>query len=392
MYADWIYKIAEKAIELHGEREIILWGDYIVSQQIEEILDSRYHLKIFGYVDNDLQKIDNERVYGIDHIKGGQNKYFIVIPLAFHQSIKDKLKDCGYSSGGGYYYYNDCIVEDREDYYEDARGNRIIGKRANIKIIFNGDNSVVRLHGVGIKNDSSIKYIHIGNNSTIDIKEGYVSKADFEIDDDVNLYIGEKCMISGNVELMKGACMSVEAGCYIEAALCLRKNATFKIGNECVIHADIMDIRDRTVCLIGSHVTTGRNFTVSVGDDTTLQIGNDCMFSYDIAIYTNDAHTIFDVRSGENINSTKEKCLSRKVIIGEHVWIGFRAMILYNTVVENGSVIGAYSLVKGRIPNNCIAAGIPAKVVRCDISWSRNDCEEDIAGCGLEYVNMTVNG
>ena len=47
------------------------------------------------------------------------------------------------------------------------------------------------------------------------------------------------------------------------------------------------------------------------------------------------------------------------------------------------------SLVKSKIPNNCIAAGSPARVVRRDIAWSMNDGAADISDCGEEYVNLT---
>lgn len=165
-----------------------------------------------------------------------------------------------------------------------------------------------------------------------------------------------------------------------------------KIDNENVfIRANSMDIRDETNCFIGNNVTTGENFLVSVSDYTSLQIGDDCMFSHEAAIYTNDRHGIFDVASEENINSTPEENASRKIVIGNHVWIGFRTMILYKTVIGNGSIIGAYSLVKNEFPNNCMAAGIPAKVIRHDVSWSRESGRDDIAACGMEYVNMTEN-
>ena len=49
--------------------------------------------------------------------------------------------------------------------------------------------------------------------------------------------------------------------------------------------------------------------------------------------------------------------------MGIMLWVGMNACILYNTDISNGSIIGAMSLVKAKIPNNCIAAGNPARVM-----------------------------
>ena len=185
--------------------------------------------------------------------------------------------------------------------------------------------------------------------------------------------------------------MCIQEGCLLKGKIFIRDKAILRIGRECAIRASGMDIRDETTCFIGNNVTTGENFLVSVSDHTSLQIGDDCMFSHEVAIYTNDGHGIYDVVSGENRNSTPEQNALRKIVIGNHVWIGFRSMILYNTEIGNGSIVGAYSLVKSKFPNNCIAAGIPARDIRHDVSWSRESGVDDIAVCGMEYVNMTEN-
>ena len=63
--------------------------------------------------------------------------------------------------------------------------------------------------------------------------------------------------------------------------------------------------------------------------------------------------------------------------------------ILYNTEIGDGSIIGAMSLVKGKIPNNCIAAGNPAKVIKRNVAWSRNEGADNIIDCGEDYINYT---
>lgn len=52
------------------------------------------------------------------------------------------------------------------------------------------------------------------------------------------------------------------------------------------------------------------------------------------------------------------------VTIGEDVWIAANCTILKGSVIENGAVIGAKSLVKGRVVENSVSAGIPARHIK----------------------------
>jgi len=50
------------------------------------------------------------------------------------------------------------------------------------------------------------------------------------------------------------------------------------------------------------------------------------------------------------------------IVVGDDVWIGANAVLVDGAVVGSGSVIGAASLVRGRLPEFCIAFGVPAQV------------------------------
>ena len=97
---------------------------------------------------------------------------------------------------------------------------------------------------------------------------------------------------------------------------------------------------------------------------TSLDIGKGCAISWGVTFLTNDGHTIFDVRTGQNLNSTEEISRKRKIVVGDHVWIGCMSTILYGSIIGDGSIIGAHSLVKRRVPNNCLAAGNPTRIIR----------------------------
>ena len=140
---------------------------------------------------------------------------------------------------------------------------------------------------------------------------------------------------------------------------------------------------------IGEGFTVEDNYQILTPESTCIVIGDDCMFSWNTIMDSSDHHSIFDVISGENINSTYVIEKGRRIVIGNHVWVGKGACILYNTRIGDGSIVGAMSLVKSEIPNNCIAAGNPARVIRKNIAWSRKNRAEDIRECGQAYIKYT---
>lgn len=50
--------------------------------------------------------------------------------------------------------------------------------------------------------------------------------------------------------------------------------------------------------------------------------------------------------------------------IGSDVWVAAGVKILKGSCLEDGCVIGAQSVVKGCIPADAIAVGVPARVIR----------------------------
>ena len=69
------------------------------------------------------------------------------------------------------------------------------------------------------------------------------------------------------------------------------------------------------------------------------------------------------------------------VAIGNDVWIGDRVVILPGVHIGNGCIIGAGAVVTKDIPDNAIAAGVPARVIRfrdsdAKISQKQGECDE----------------
>jgi len=116
----------------------------------------------------------------------------------------------------------------------------------------------------------------------------------------------------------------------------------------------------------GSSFTSGLRVLANE-DISYVKIGKECMFSNHIMVRTDDSHFIYDIQTGERINKAKP------IIIGDHVWVAAGVTILKGVMIGKGSVIGTKSVVTHDIPENCVAVGIPAKVVRENILWSKNE-------------------
>lgn len=136
------------------------------------------------------------------------------------------------------------------------------------------------------------------------------------------------------------------------------------IGKECTLNELEIWIEDdgNTVEIGANTWVTGKNhFAVTEG--TQLKIGEKCLFSQEIMIRTGDSHSILD-NSGRRINHAKV------VEIGNHVWIGHRVSVLKGTRIGQDSVVGTGAVVAGQFDERIVLAGVPAKVIKDNISWN----------------------
>ncbi len=64
------------------------------------------------------------------------------------------------------------------------------------------------------------------------------------------------------------------------------------------------------------------------------------------------------------VSISEQGCSKGSIRIGDDVWIGAHVVILDGAIIGNGSVVGALSLVKGRIPPNEVWGGVPARFIK----------------------------
>lgn len=120
----------------------------------------------------------------------------------------------------------------------------------------------------------------------------------------------------------------------------------------------------------GGYISLRRGATLSLGSgyinngcviicEEKIEIGNDVAIAGDVEIRDTDEHTI--------LSDTYRK--TAPVKIGNHVWIGGRAMILKGVTIGDGAIIAAGAVVTHDVPANTLVGGVPAKIIREKIEW-----------------------
>lgn len=122
------------------------------------------------------------------------------------------------------------------------------------------------------------------------------------------------------------------------------------------------------VLKVGRNSTFGFVHFAITEPNSRIEIGEDCMFASNIDVRTGDSHSIIDVGSQRRINSAEN------VNIGNHAWITAHCNILKGVNIPNRSVVGTGSVVTRKFfEDGVVIAGNPAKVVRSNITWSREN-------------------
>lgn len=124
-----------------------------------------------------------------------------------------------------------------------------------------------------------------------------------------------------------------------------------KSGNHCYSPS----IRIGEKCSIGEycHITAIDNIT----------IGNNVLTGR--YVYISDNAHGRSIRSEMDLPPTQRPLHSKgSVVIEDNVWIGERVCILSGVRIGRGAIIGANAVVTHNIPPYCVAAGIPARVIK----------------------------
>lgn len=159
-------------------------------------------------------------------------------------------------------------------------------------------------------------------------------------------------------------------------------NNKFLLGKKNIIKNDLSinfwNTADQTVN--GSNIEigdnnffNGSNIVIISPLNTTLKIGNGNLLAGNITFWGRNDHIIYDIKSKKRLNN------DRNIIIGNENWIGQSTTFLPGAEIMNNTVVGYGTLVNKKIAkNNVLIVGVPAKIKRKNINWSRASKENNI--------------
>lgn len=114
-------------------------------------------------------------------------------------------------------------------------------------------------------------------------------------------------------------------------------------------------------CDYGFNIEVGKNFfanyNCTILDVAKVRIGDNCQMAPNVAIYT----------AGHPIHPATRNTMYEygiEINIGDNVWIGGNTVICPGVRIGDNVVIGAGSVVTKDIPDWCVAAGNPCKVIK----------------------------
>lgn len=187
---------------------------------------------------------------------------------------------------------------------------------------------------------------------------------------------------------LRGAKLSVNRSIVLHTHIdCKGKNNTIYFEDGCILNKCRINIRgdnneiyfhkgicaeftelwiedDNNQIVIGENTGLYGPIHLACIEGTSIKFGTDCLCSSDVVVRTGDSHSVLDGK-GNRSNPSMD------VVIGNHVWIRNRAILLKGVHIPNDCIIGTASVVTKRFEEEhvCIA-GVPAKIVKRDVSWN----------------------
>jgi acetyltransferase-like isoleucine patch superfamily enzyme len=149
--------------------------------------------------------------------------------------------------------------------------------------------------------------------------------------------------------------------CVLGRLRCEQAGGTIELGGGVVLWPNVK---------LSAYSTGSSLARLRIGDDThvgdrteihcghEVSIGAGCAISWDVVILDRDYHAL---------DADDEQ--RRPVRIGDHVWIGCRAIVLKGVTIGPGAVVAAGAVVTEDVPARALVAGNPARVVREAVSW-----------------------
>lgn len=136
----------------------------------------------------------------------------------------------------------------------------------------------------------------------------------------------------------------------------MKNNGSIIVGEKVFLHRYVKLSAYGGKIEIGNNSYIGDRTEIHSGE--SVKIGSGVNIAWDCNILDRDYHAF---------ESDSE--VVKSVVIGDHVWIGCRSIILKGVTIGEGAVVAAGSTVTHDVPPGCLVAGNPARVIKENIKW-----------------------
>ena len=117
-------------------------------------------------------------------------------------------------------------------------------------------------------------------------------------------------------------------------------------------------------CDEGYNTFIGKNFYANYGltilDYDKVIIGDNVKFGPNVTLSTATHDLDYRIRNSDGDGDIT----GAPIKIGNDVWLGASVTVLPGVTIGNHAVIGAGSVVNKDIPDDCVAVGVPARVIK----------------------------
>lgn len=181
----------------------------------------------------------------------------------------------------------------------------------------------------------------------------------------LRFYIPHKLFLGAGVSfrhlhnIQIGKWVRIEDHVYLHAL----GNGKLSIGNNSGIGAYSRIVVSTTYDKPGAFIHIGNNVGIGefayLGGAGGLTIGNDCIIGQYFSCHPEN-HRFDDPETLIRYQSTTRKGIT----IGSNCWIGSKVTVLDGVSVGNNCVIAAGAVITQNIPDNSVAGGVPARVLK----------------------------
>ena len=94
-----------------------------------------------------------------------------------------------------------------------------------------------------------------------------------------------------------------------------------------------------------------------------ITFGDDCLLAWEVLVMDTDEHPLYN-KDNERINPDKA------IVVGSHVWIGCKCVLLKGAEVPNDTVLAAGTLLKSAFAgDNQVIGGNPPSILKREVRW-----------------------